>query len=191
MQIDLSGQMFDFGQLCACCHNVADTRLAVAASRSSGKRKIHTRTNVWQIPYCKSCMAHFSMLDLTRSNARWLTLFSLLAGAVCWFAIHPLVGTVVGIGALTGTIFFFNKQMTQARSLRRAECACLDRAVAYLSWFGTVHQFDVVSRQFAADVMLLNVRKLVNVSPQARAVLDSVTLTVNTTGLQSPRKYIG
>lgn len=47
MQIDLSGNKFTFPHCCACCGGDPETSLTASASKSKGKKVVHTTTKSW------------------------------------------------------------------------------------------------------------------------------------------------
>src|SRR5689334_15882635 len=69
MQVDVSGQQFVFPDICACCCGHANSTLSVAASKSTGKKVVHTRTNTWDFPYCGACLGHVRAAEAAVSLA--------------------------------------------------------------------------------------------------------------------------
>ncbi len=189
MRVDLSGHSFIFPASCACCNGAADQHLTIWASRSSGKRVIRTAANAWDVPYCSGCLAHVSAAESARSLAKVLTLASLAGGALLWFTVDQTIGLIVAILGLAGTVFLHSRQVANAKAGCCADCACVHRAIAYLGWHGTLHQFEVMSPRFAADLMAANARKLVNLSREARDILESRTATASPNAPRAPRRY--
>lgn len=190
MRVDVSGRSFIFPRLCACCGVTADRELAVSATRSWGKRVRHSETKAWDIPYCATCVQHVGAAASARTLAVILGCASVLAGGVVAAYVEPSTGVVMGIAAMVGTVFLFKRLMSQARSLCHANCACVGKAVAYLGWYGSLHQFDIASRQFAHDFMAANQNKLVNLSTEAQSLLASTGSTIGPSTARSPRRYI-
>jgi hypothetical protein len=188
MRIDLSGQSFDFPDSCACCHGIADRLLPIPATKSSGKRVIHTEQNVWDVPYCDRCLGHFRAAESARSLARGLTISSVLGGVVIGYFVNTAIGIIIGILGVVAAVFLHSSQMDRARAMCSANCACVGRAIAYLGWHGPLHQFEIMSSRFAGELMAANPRKLVNLSPQARSLLESMPMASSTTR-RTPRRY--
>ncbi len=187
MQIDLSGHSFVFPNQCACCNGPADAELTLSSSKSSGKKVVHTKTNIWDVPYCRRCLVHVAEAADARNVVTLIKVIAVVTGLLFWY----FVSLAVGIGAgfmvifLGGVLFYF--QMKIAKSKCSRDCACVDRAIVYLGWQRTLHQFEVTSTQYALALMIANQRKLVNLSREARSLLESHCHTSN--ALRSARRY--
>lgn len=123
--------------------------MAVSAIRVQGKRVIRTKTSTWQFPSCSRCDEH----DRAWPRASGL---------------EVLVLTVLTCGLY---LYFYVKRRQRALAMCSRACARPCRAVAYLGWHGTVHQFEVASEVFAHAFMTSNARKVVGADSQARAVI--------------------
>jgi hypothetical protein len=190
MRVDVSGYQFTFPMSCACCSGVANAQLTVSASKSSGKRVVHTKTQVWDIPYCTHCLQHVKAVEEAATVAKILTLLSVVGGGFVWYAAAPWIGILLAISGLIGTIILYNHQMTKARGMRSASCVSVAKAVAYLGWYGTLHRFEIVSVDFARNFMVENQRKLVNLSPQAQRMLASGGGVSTPNAPRGPRRYM-
>jgi hypothetical protein len=189
MRIDLSGQSFVFPDKCACCGQPPDSELAASASKSSGKKVVHTKTNVWDFPYCGRCVGHVKSAEGARAVAWILGILSIVLGLFLGYAVNATTGMVIGFLAIIGTGLIHKSQMAQARAQCSVDCVCVGRAMAYLGWHGTLHQFDVHSPHFARDFVVANQSKLVNLSTQAKNLLAGAGATVKTSG-RTPRRYM-
>jgi hypothetical protein len=190
MRIDVSGHSFVFPNRCACCSGTPSTSLPISASRSTGKRVVHTKTNVWDIPYCAQCIAHVKAAENTKLLAWALGIASVVIGVLMAFSNDsPAPGFVTGLIGLTLTVVVYRYGMTKARALCSAQCACVGKAVGYLGWHGTLHQFEVSSPSFARDFLTSNERKLVNLSNEARSLLASTGAIPKSNVPRSPRRY--
>jgi hypothetical protein len=188
MRVDVSGQTFVFPHKCACCGGTADAELSASASKSSGKRVVHTKTNVWDFPYCRICVGHVMSAEATRRLAWTLGSLSLALGLILGFAVNGVFGLVCGILAMVGTGWLYRLRMTDAKARCSSDCVSVGRAVAYLGWHGPLHQFEVISLPYARDFMLANQHKLVNLSEQAKNLLAG-TGAIPKTNARAPRRY--
>src|SRR6266700_3928561 len=189
MRIDLSGQNFVFPDKCACCGQPPTMELAASASKSRGKRVVHTKTNVWDFPYCVRCVGHVKNAEGARAVAWVLGILSIALSCFLAYLINAMTGMVIVLLALTGTGLIYKRQMARARAQCSADCACVGRAMAYLGWHGTLHQFDLHSPYFARDFMVANQSKLVNLSTQGRTLLAGAGASVKTSG-RMLRRYM-
>ena len=173
LQIDVSGQHFVFPALCACCCGPVGSALSVSSSKSNGQRVVHTKTNAWDFPYCDACVGHVRETETAKRVAWTLLAVSVIVSGILWVSVSPYLGIPAGILAVGGTIFLYKKQMAAARGLCCVGCACIEKAVAYLGWHSTLHQFEIASLDYALAFMVANQRKLVNLSNEARELLES------------------
>jgi hypothetical protein len=187
MRIDASGHNFVFPHKCACCGGAADTELGASATKSSGKRVVHTKTNVWDFPYCSRCVGHVMSAEGTRTVALILGIVSVSFGLFLGFVASATSGVMIGTLAIVGTGFIYRRGMAKARARCGADCVCVGRAMAYLGWYGTLHQFEVSSPQYAHDFMKSNQSKLVNLSVQAKNLLAGSPSPK--TDARTPRRY--
>lgn len=187
MRIDVSGHSFVFPHKCACCGGIADTELAASATKSSGKRVVHTKTNVWDFPYCSQCVGHVMSAEGTRKLAWILGIVSFVLGLFLGFVASAASGVMIGTLAIVGTGLIYLRGMGKARARCGANCVCVGRAMAYLGWHGTLHQFEVGSADYAHDFMKANHSKLVNLSVQAKNLLAGSPTPK--TDARTPRRY--
>lgn len=170
MIVELSARKLAFPRLCPCCGAVADGEIKLVASRTTGKRVIHTTSHAWNFPYCSRCLAHVSAWEAV--GAPGLIVLAILL-ALGGLAIH--VGMTIAVIVLA--IVVINMQLSRERERVRGTCPpeCLqpDRAVKYLGWNGSVQTFDVASPQFAAAFVSLNSGKLINDTPELRSLVAS------------------
>lgn len=69
-------------------------------------------------------------------------------------------------------LYFYLKRRQRARGLCLPACAPPTRAVEYIGWHGTVHQFDVACEAFARAFMTSNAKKVVDADARAREVMS-------------------
>jgi hypothetical protein len=189
MRVDVSGHQFVFPTTCACCNGKTDTELTVSASKSTGKRVIHTSTNAWDIPYCDHCVKHVKAVEAAVTLAWVLGVLSLTAAGALWYFATPFLGIPVGVAGLVGTVLLHNKLMADARAMCGPDCVCVERAVKYLGWHGPLHKFWIASLDHALAFMLANQKKLVNLSQEARDLLESSGHAPRPGAPRSPRRH--
>lgn len=190
MQVDVSGQRFVFPEMCACCGAPGDNSLAVSASKSTGKRVVHTKSYQWHIPYCTRCLIHISTSETAGTVVAVLIVISLVGGLWLAYGVEAYLGAAFGVVALVATLILGSKLNAKARAQCGSTCISVGRAFAYLGWHGTLHQFDITSQHYARDFMLVNQRKLVNLSPEAKNLLASSGVSPQTSRQRYPDRYV-
>ena len=189
MRIDLFGQRFVFPDRCACCGQPPDTELAASASKSSGKRVVHTKTNAWDFPYCGRCVGQVKNAESARAVAWILGILSTILSLFLGYAVNATTRMVIGFLAISRD----RRDLQESNGTSR--CAVwrglrLRRTCnGHLGWHGTLHQFDVCSPDFARDFLVANQSKLVNLSTQAKNLLAGAGVAVKTSG-RTPRPYM-
>jgi hypothetical protein len=91
----------------------------------------------------------------------------------------PFIAAAVAGIAVGVTVLVLLRR--KARELCSSRCVTPSAAVVYTDWYGTVHTFDVRSREYAALFMLANTKKLLNLTEDARQLMQwglSQTLSV-------------
>lgn len=189
MRVDVSGHQFVFPPTCACCNDKADTELTVSARKSTGKRVIHTSTNTWDIPYCDHCVEHVKAAEAAVTLAWALGVLSIAASGVLWYSVTPFLGIPVGVIGLVGAVLLYNKLMGGARAVCGADCVCVEKAVKYLGWHGPLHKFNIASLDYALAFMVANQKKLVNLSHEARDLLESSGRMPRLGARRAPRRH--
>ncbi len=167
MRVDLSGHKFIFPQHCACCGAMPQTTLAASASRSTGTRVVHTTSKSWDFPYCAQCTEHVRIANNAASTTAIIVTVSLIIASYLYFMTSvQILGGLVAVAGIVGSIFAYNSLMTQANNLCGQGCACVKSAVGYLGWQGSCHMFEITSPGYASAFMVANQSKLVNVRPE-------------------------
>jgi hypothetical protein len=115
---------------------------------------VHTKTNVWDVPYCSQCIGHLKAVLSVGGIARLLVFLSLLFGLFLWYAVGMTTAVLTTILALLVTGFTYRILLARARALCSENCACVHKSVAYLGWHGAVHQFEFSSLSFARAFMV-------------------------------------
>jgi len=167
MRIDLSGHKFTFPQQCACRGAAPQTSLAASATRTTGKRVVHTDTRSWDFPYCLSCTAHVKAAKDAAIAAGFISGGSILIFMFCSFALDQAgLGLLLCAAGIGFAIFTHNSMMSKAKSMCSSTCAAVKSAIGYHGWQGACQMFEVVPPQYALAFMLTNQKKLVNVRPE-------------------------
>lgn len=190
MNVSVSGYQFTFPGKCAGCSAHADGQLSIAASKSSGKRVVHTKTQVWDVPYCSRCLNHLKAVNQAAQVAKTLGFLSVVIGCIICFFVAAYIGIPIGILGIIATIVIRNQKMTQARSMCSASCASVGSAISYLGWYGTLHHFEISSLDFAREFMLANQRKLVNLTAEAQQLLATSSTGLRFDAPRSARRYM-
>ena len=136
---------------CACCGNPASGVAPVSSTRVTGKRVIKTKTSSWEFPQCSACRRH---------DDEWPG----ISGGVLFWAVVLTCGIY---------LYFYLQRRGRALGLCSPACARPLQAVQYLGWAGTVHSFDFHSPVFTREFLIANKNKLVDVSAQARGLLEA------------------
>jgi len=177
VQVQVSAKRLSFPPTCPCCGLQANTQVAITATRTTGKRVIHTTERSWTFPYCSSCLRHVAVWD---AAASWMILTALGAmfaifSSVAYGLLARLVpgeytglGVVGGIGGIVLGIWRFTRKRAEARKMCTSQCVVPARAVSYLGWYGTIQTFAFSSHAYAVTFAQANRSKLVNVSPELR-----------------------
>jgi hypothetical protein len=121
-----------------------------------------------------------------RSIVRQIIVVFVLISVLVAFTKGIYIG--VGLGVL-GVIATIAVGLELHILSRGPHCVDSDASVTYLGWSGTLHQFEIASRQFACDFMVANHDKLVNLSDEARSLLSARGAGHALNGPQSPRRY--
>lgn len=191
MRVDVSGSKFNFPQQCACCGNSAQTMMEVEASRSTGKKVVHTTTKAWEFPYCSDCTNHVQTVRLATSAAIVIIIASLLlAGYFYFIATASRLAILVSIGGIVGGIVTYGSLMAMAKASCNSNCVSARLAVRYLGWRTTCHMFEIMSDSYAFAFMMENRNKLVNVKPEVWEWLRAGVYITQPKQAQSARRSI-
>jgi hypothetical protein len=191
MQVDLSGQKFVFPQNCACCGGPPETTFTASASRSRGKKVVHTTTKSWEFPYCKKCCEHVAAAKGAVAATTFIVLAAVIVAlyvAIAWE--QGAIGLLLGAGGLACSGGINSRLMSKAKALCSAGCVTVKPAVSYLGWQGSCHMFGINSPAYARAFMLANQNKLVNVRPEVWKWLNSDRHLIDNQQAQSPKRYM-
>jgi hypothetical protein len=173
-QISVSARLLSWPKCCACCGWASNTTHQAAFTRTTGKRVIRHDTRSWNVPYCRSCLSHVA----AAGRARVLLSLAVGVGVVCgliafgqFFGSQSPTGARVLLGVLAlllgaagccGLAWLRSQALTVARRDARPSCPCLEIAVVYHGWSGSVHTFAFASHHYAESFAHLNRGKLVH-----------------------------
>jgi len=167
VRIDLSGNKFTFPQQCACCGESPETTLSASASKSTGKRVVHTTSKSWEFPYCTRCASHVRAAREAVTAITIIAIVSVIVALYLHFGVDQSgIGLFVALAGIGTAIYLHQVLMAKAKAMCSASCVTVKSAVGYVGWQGTCHMFEVLSSQYALAFMVANQSKLVNVSPQ-------------------------
>jgi len=132
--------------LCVCCGGPPDTALADAATRTWGKRVVHSQSRVAVFGICTRCDGHCRVLFPSWSNHLLWTCVVLFVAAVT----HSF-GVPVALLAVTWGVFVLGYLRARAELLRgrTTSCEAVDRPADYVRWYGTEHTFHFDSLRYA------------------------------------------
>jgi|SRR5579884_732051 len=190
MRVDISGHKFVFPHQCACCSAMPQTTLTASASKSTGKRVIHTTSKSWDFPYCIHCVNHVRVANTATVTTTCTIVVTLIAASYLFFLGALAFGLILGIAGIVGGIFTYNLLMTEAKKMCGPNCTCVQSAVRYIGWYGSCHMFEIASSGYALAFMVANRNKLVNLRPEVLQWLQANGYGVSPHQPQSARRYI-
>jgi hypothetical protein len=130
-------------------------------------------------------MQHFGAAQAAKVIAWVVVGLSLIAGTY----LGSWLGSIVGALGTGGGLFIYLKLLARAKSMLKPSCVCLGKAVAFVGWDGTRQIFEIVSRKYAGEFMNANKRKLINLSQDARELLEGEGYEHHASSVQSARRY--
>ncbi len=172
MRVDVSGRMFCFPRSCVCCGAEPDAQLRISASKSRGKRVVHTTTHWWDVPCCSRCLAH------QHTWAQADTSFNAVLGLGAIFLVFLTFTTCAG-GLVAFSVALLIGLLVRGRGRRKALAQCSSACAAptptarFTGWDGSFHCFEFDSREYCGAFMVANSGKLVNVTPGGHQVLEA------------------
>lgn len=169
MIVEVSGRIFSFPNICACCGGPTD----------------HEEIEVkgWKIPYCKKCIEHESYSRFTEAGFLLLGLIFMFGGCQVSGTIESfrLGGTPsfydfgISFGlfvAFFGVIALMIYMSRKAKIMKGKHCSASGKAVAYLGSNASFHKFSFCSKMYTRLFAEANYKKLINVSPELHRLLE-------------------
>ncbi len=183
MRVEVSGKLFVFPRQCACCGRFPGSRLTISGTERN--RNSQTRGWVWDVPYCRDCVAHVRLTDrilivgISIASVFGFCSFLITALGVEWsLSVATFLASSVGAGAL---VWF-----AISRVKRRAHygCCTVFRAVTYLGSAGATHAFNFRSKPYFRVFVRSNRLKLVNAS----AIVSQIVQNSSVSEIQVARR---
>jgi len=76
-------------------------------------------------------------------------------------------GLATATFTLIAAVILFSRQRSNARRQMKQTCSCVDRAVSYEGWDGTIHSFVFESTSYTQLFVELNRKKILDLERQA------------------------
>lgn len=178
MRVEVSGKLFVFPRQCACCGRFPGSRLTISGTERN--RNSRTRGWVWDVPYCRDCVAHVQLTDrilivgISIDAVFGFCSFLMTALGVDWrLSVATFVTSSVGAGALVWLA------IVQAKQRAHSVCCTVFRSVTYLGSAGATHAFDFRSKPYLRAFVRSNRLKLVNASAMVSQIVQDLTVSEN------------
>jgi hypothetical protein len=190
MKIEVSGHKFNFPHKCACCGATPDTSLPASATRSTGKKVVHTDSKSWDFPYCSRCVKHVQASKSAAVVLSIVVLASVILAVIVGSKSTGSFGLLAVIAGLILAVATYTKLILRAKSICVPSCSTVNVGVKYHGWQGTRHVFEVSSANYSTDFMVANQTKLVNVPPEVWQRLKTNGYVAGPNQPQSARRNI-
>jgi hypothetical protein len=170
IHVEVSSRRFAVPYECPCCGAVPDTELSIPLTPSRDRPAAPETAHALGFPYCQKCVGHIATWDSTRNVETGLKVLAILAGLVLGLVVH----WAAGVGAAVGLIVIALLVGKASRNKVRAgeACATPTLAVHYFGWSGNTSSLAFESHVYAARFAEQNEKKLVNVDPVLRKVIE-------------------
>lgn len=172
MRIDVFGKMLDLPQRCTCCGRTCSSEMPAAPGANAGVKVPRSQAAMWRFPVCAQCVRHTATWQSAARLARWIC----LGGLVIAFLIMILggfVALVLGVAMAFGlSALAAYRERREARAQCHPECAGAGPPVFYLGSNGGAESFEFAQQGYATDFMRANLEKLVNLSSEARRLIQ-------------------
>lgn len=142
----------------------------MTATRVTGKRVVRTQSKSWSLPICQRCETHSSLFAQSTEqrevaqNHRSTGVVCIIAGILllfCLIGIPLLIYGIVAISALAAQAERRADELEQkAQGHFSKRCACINDAVVYCGWNGTIHTFEFQSYSYARAFTAANRNKV-------------------------------
>jgi len=170
--VAVSARKFAVPFECPCCGATPDADLAIPFSAAKSTPAA-TDTATWlEFPYCKPCVAHAGYWESADRTSGRVMGAGVLAAILIGVVVSWLAGSLVFLGAITVALFLVLAGRGRARAGCGPACASPGKAVHYYGWSGNASTFGFESPTYAARFAEQNTGKLVDVTPQLRALLE-------------------
>lgn len=167
-----------FPRQCACCGRFPGSRLTISGTERN--RNSRTRGWVWDIPYCRDCVAHIRLTDrvlivgISIAAMFGFCSFLMIVLGVDWrLSVALFLSSSLGTGALVWLA------ISQAKRRAHSVCCSVFRAVTYLGSAGATHAFDFRSKSYLRAFVRSNRLKLVNASAIVSQIVQDSPVSEN------------
>lgn len=155
--LQVSAKILTWPRQCACCGGTADSEMRVSASKSKGKRVVTTTTSWWTVPHCSRCVGHINKYATGKSLLVWGIVLAIIVAVLGLFVSQIMwLGALLGVGIFIGFIVLAQKVKAEAVAMTTTSCACADKAVEYVTWHGTVHEFIFSNEEYVKAFTVAN-----------------------------------
>lgn len=158
--VRVSARTLAWPSQCACCSGPSNGSLRAQYTRTTGKRVVRTDTRSWEVPYCSQCLRHVQLVQSgknTRGTGIWLTVLGGLMLPCLYALVFPLIMLIIGIAMIVSG----NNTLRAAGAAATPTCGCLDPAVLYHGWDGSIQTFTFKNGVYAQAFQAANARKMV------------------------------
>ena len=107
-----------------------NSRLTASASKSSGKRVVHTKTNAWDIPYCRGCVGHVKAAQFAKNLGVTITFISIAVGAVKGYHSTAAEGWQAFWVGFVSALVVSSILTARAKMMCTRACTCVTPAAA-------------------------------------------------------------
>lgn len=179
MIVHVRGRELTFPYNCACCFAPADTRLRLFTTQLRGVRGRHVETGTWEIPYCTLCSSHSTDFANAHHEFAFFVPLGAILGLVLFVALAssaPAIGLLLGcipaLGGLFARQHFRSEKKKEASARCTPGCCGPGQGARFVGWDGSTQTFELFNRLFAAEFLVKNEKKLVNLNHDGHQLLS-------------------
>lgn len=172
IHVEVSSRRFAVPYECPCCGAVPDAELTIPLTPTRDRPAAPETAHSLGFPYCKKCVAHVATWDSTRNVETAIKVLAILAGLVLGLVVHWAAGVGAGVALIVVALLVGKVSRQKVRATCREACATPTLAVHYLGWSGNASTLAFDSHVYAARFAEQNEKKLTNVDPVLRKVIE-------------------
>lgn len=170
--VEVNARRFAVPYECPCCGAVPDTELVVPLTPDQARPASPETAHALGFPYCKRCIVHAARWESVRNIETGIKVIGLIAGILLGLLVHWAVGVGMFALSVVQAIFVGKLSREKVRAACGESCASPGIALHYLGWSGNASAFRFESHVYAARFAEHNDKKLVNVDPVLRKVME-------------------